>query len=124
MTDPVSVGAQAAAERLAPEYGPGLIADVLAVLYTRGQERQPDRYVDPVALGSLIVSIATLAWTIYADLKKETPNPAPAVVARKVHFELETKYDADPAPPNQLIEVVVTEVINGAELGGTEERTE
>jgi hypothetical protein len=114
------MGAQAAAERLASEYGysPGLIADVQAALHTQGQQRRLDRYADPVALGSLVVSIATLAWTIYADLKKETTAPAPAVVARRVRVALSTRDDADAASPHQVVEVVVTEVINAAEQSG------
>jgi hypothetical protein len=62
VTDPVEAVARAAAERLTPDYGPRLKTDVEAALYARGSERGPDQYIDPVALGSLIVSIATLAW--------------------------------------------------------------
>jgi hypothetical protein len=75
MTDPVSTGARAAAERLTPDFGPGLAADVEAALHTRGSQQRPEQYFDPISLGALIVSIATLAWTIYTDLKKKTPQP-------------------------------------------------
>jgi hypothetical protein len=88
MTDPVSTGARAAAERLAPDHDPGLAADVEAALYTRGQEQRPDQFFDPVSLGALIVSIASLTWTVYTDLKKKTHRPAPEVVARTVRVEL------------------------------------
>ena len=35
--------------------------------------RQP--YMDPVALASLIVGVASLAWTVYTDLRKRTVKP-------------------------------------------------
>ena len=34
--------------------------------HVRPQQR-PDRYLEPVSPGSLIVSIATLAWQMYSD---------------------------------------------------------
>jgi hypothetical protein len=115
MSDPVSVGARAAAERLTPQYGPGLAADVEAALHTRGAEQRPERYFDPISLGALIVSIASLAWTIYTDLKKKTPSPAPEVVARTVRVELGKRGDADLTASGQITDVVVTEVINAAD---------
>ena len=112
MTDPVADGARAAAERLAPDHGPGLAADVEAALHTRGQEQRPERYFDPVSLGALIVSIATLAWTVYTDLKKRTATPSAEVVARTVRV---TRRDqGQPDAPEHVIEVVVTEAIRAA----------
>lgn len=115
MTDPVSVGARAAAERLAPDYGPGLAADVEAALHSQGSEQQPERFFDPISLGALIVSIATLAWTVYTDLKKKTPSPAPEVVSRTVRIELRKHDDSAAPPPGQITDVVVTEVIKAAQ---------
>jgi len=114
MTDPVADGARAAAERLAPGYGPGLAADVEAALHTREAEQRPERLFDPISLGSLIVSIATLAWTIYTDLKKKTPSPAPDVVARTVRVELRKQSDTA-AVPGEITDVIVTEVIKAAQ---------
>src|SRR5262249_4238566 len=111
MGDPISTSARAAAERLAPEYGPELAADVEAALQTRGFQQRPERYFDPVSLGSLIVSIATLAWTIYTDLKKKTPTPAPDVVARTVRVELRKRGDTGPASREKVTDVVVTEIM-------------
>jgi hypothetical protein len=37
-----------------------------------GREQRPEQYFDPITLGGLIVSIATLAWNAYTDLKKKT----------------------------------------------------
>jgi hypothetical protein len=114
MTDPVADGARAAAERLTLDYGPGLAPDVEAALHARGPEQRPDQFFDPISLGALIVSIATLAWTVYTDLKKETANPAPDVVARTVRVELR-KMDVTHPASQEITDVVVTEVLNAAD---------
>jgi hypothetical protein len=36
--------------------------------------QRPGRYRDPVLVASLIVSAATLAWTIYTDQRHHTPT--------------------------------------------------
>jgi hypothetical protein len=113
VTDPVAAVARAAAERLAPDYGPRLKPDVEAALYTREAQRGPDQYIDPVSLGSLIVSIATLAWTIYSDLRKKTPDPAPEVAARTLRVELRQHTDDTP-DSDKITDVIVTEIVNGA----------
>jgi hypothetical protein len=118
MDDPVEAVARAAAERLTPEYGPRLKPQVEAALYARGTERGPDQYIDPVALGSLIVSIATLAWTIYKDLRKKTPDPAPDAAARTLRVQLRQHTDGSP-DSDKITEVVVAEIVGGA--GGTPE---
>ena len=88
MTDPITDAARATAKRLGDEYGPGPAADVEAALHAWGTAQRPGQYLDPVSLGSLIVAIATLAWTIYCDQRKKTREPSPAVVARRVRVEL------------------------------------
>ena len=114
MTDPITAGARAAARRLTPEYGSGLVLEVEAALHAR-QEQPAEYFLDPVSLGSLIVSVATLAWTIYADLRRRrTPDISPDVVARRVRVELANRDDTGLAPPVQLIDVVVTETMNAA----------
>ena len=44
--------------------GRGLVAEVKAVLAARDFAAPPSQYVDPVALASLIVAVAGLAWTV------------------------------------------------------------
>jgi hypothetical protein len=60
MNDPVAIVARAAAPQLAAEAGPGLVAEVEAVLATRDSPSAPPQYIDPVAVASLIVAIASL----------------------------------------------------------------
>lgn len=111
MNDPVRAISHGAADRLTPEYGPELAADVEAALYARESARRPERFgVDPTSLGTLIVTIADLAWTIYTDLKQKTPNPAPNALARMVRVELRNRGDGVPESSEKVTEVVVTEI--------------
>jgi hypothetical protein len=112
MSDPTAMVARAAAERLEAEAGPGLVTEVEAVLATRESPSAPPRYADPVALASLIVSIASLAWTVYTDLKKRTSKPSAEVVARTVRVTRRDHGQAD--APDHIVEVVVTEAIRAA----------
>jgi hypothetical protein len=112
--DPVAIAARATAGHLGARYGPGLAAEVEAALHARGSEHRPEQYFDPVSLGSLIVSIASLAWTIYTGLKQKTPNPAPDALARAVRVELRTRGDDATASHDQVADVVVTEIIRVA----------
>lgn len=111
MTDPVRVAARAAAARLNAEYGPGLASDVEAALRTREPMQRPDQYADPISLGSLIVSITALAWTVYTDLKKKTPNPPSDTVVRTVRVELRNHGDTITEQYQEFTEVVVAEII-------------
>jgi hypothetical protein len=112
MSDPVTVAARAAAQQLEAEAGPGLLAEVDAVLATRESQSAPPQYVDPVELASLIVAIASLAWAVYTDLKKRTAKPSTEVVARTVRVTRRDQGQAD--APDHIIEVVVTEAIRAA----------
>ncbi len=115
--DPVAAAARAAASHLATQHSPALVAQVESALHTRGSEQQPDQYFDPVSLGSLIVSIASLTWSIYVGLKQKTTNPAPDVLARAVRVELRTRGNAT-ASQNEVTDIVVTEIIRTADDQG------
>ena len=119
MSDPITIAARAAAQRLKAEAGPGLVAEVEAVLASRESPAAPPQYVDPVSLASLIVAIASLAWTVYNDLKKRTAKPAADAVAQTVRVSLR---DHGPvAVPDHIVEVVVTETVRAAD---DQQRTE
>ena len=109
MNDPIGIAARAAAQQLQAEAGPGLVAEVEAVLATRESSSAPPQYVDPTALATLIVAIATLAWMVYTDRKKRTAKPSAEVVARTVRVTRRDQGQAD--APDHIIEVVVTETI-------------
>ncbi len=116
MNDLIAVSALASAERLAAEHGPGLPADVEAALYAQEPESNSGQYLDPLSLGSLIISVATLAWTVYADLRKTTPEPSPDEMTRTIRIGLSDRSDIDlsKGARNRMIEIVVSETIRTA----------
>jgi hypothetical protein len=112
MNDPIAIAARAAAQQLEVETRPGLVAEVEAVLATRESPSAPPQYADPLALASLIVGIADLAWPIYTDLKRRTAKPSAEVVARTVRVTRRDRGQAD--APDHIVDVVVTETIRTA----------
>ncbi len=121
MIDPIEHAARTAAHRLAAEHGPGLATDVEAALHARGSTRQAEQYLDPISLGSLIVSVATLAWTVYTDLRNKTPAPSPAIVARTIRVDLRDNGVLDPTQRDRIIDIVVDETFQAS---STEESLE
>jgi hypothetical protein len=115
MGDPTTDGARAAAKRLSAELGSGIVPDVEAALHARGESQRPEQYVDPISLGGLVVSVASLAWTIYKDLKRKTPTPPPEVVARTVRVKIREAEATAPAQRDHIIDVVVSETLAAAE---------
>jgi hypothetical protein len=114
MTDPAADTARSAAAILAADLGPGLPVEVEAALAARGTGQRPDRYLDPVSLASLIVSVATLAWTIYNDQRTRTPDPPPDSIARQVRITLRDQDTPLPAGAERITEVVATEITRQA----------
>jgi hypothetical protein len=116
VTGPVMIAARAAARRLEREGNSGLRAEVEAVLAARQTGFTPPRYADPVALAGLIVSIASLAWTVYTDLRKQAPHPAADEVAGKVRNTMD---DSGQQAPDHIVDVVVAEVIRAVDDSGS-----
>jgi hypothetical protein len=114
MSDPVEVAARAAAALLAAEAGPGVIAEVDAALHARRHAERPEQFVDLFSLGSFIVAVATLAWMIYADLRKKTPEPRPAEVERQVLIELREQGVAGRKDAQRITAIAVTETLRAA----------
>ena len=118
MTDPAADAARAAATTLAPDLGPALPAQVEAALAARDTAQRPDRYFDPVSLASLIVSIATLAWTIYNDQRSHAPDPKPDAIARQVRITLREQDILLPAGTDRITEIVATAITGQASRPG------
>lgn len=114
MTDPMTAGARAAAKRLDSKFGPGLPPDVEAVLLDVEAGRPPGQYIDPISLASLIVSVASLAWSIYSERQKKTPDPAREEVVGAVRAELRNSEESGELLDGDVIEIVVTEVIRAS----------
>jgi hypothetical protein len=102
--DPVEEIARGAARRLASQHGIRLETDVEAALYAR-HTRGLESY-DPVAIASLVVSVAQLAWMIYSDHRKK----APEVVERTLRTELRRQVEITPNSA-QITDVIVHEII-------------
>lgn len=120
MNDAIQQAARAAAARLAPEYGGRLPADVEAALHSADGATRRDQYLDPISLGGLVVSVATLAWTVYQDHKKKHNDPpAASVIIRTIRIELSDSgipEQLDTEQRDRIIQAVVeetTHVING-----------
>ncbi|MBQ1048089.1 hypothetical protein KBX50_06385 [Micromonospora sp. C51] len=86
-----------------------LRADVLAELYA--PDRNSDRYVDVVAVASLIVAVATLGWTIYQDRRANRSSAEREVVARQIRVALSEKGGVPAQQRDLVIEVVVDQII-------------
>lgn len=109
MNDPSKTIARAMAQLLEDER-PGVVADVEAALAARQHHAaQSAQYVDPVALGSLIVSIASLAWTVYAGLRERTAEPTVEAIADGIRRKMREEGQA--TVPDHVIEVATSEVI-------------
>ncbi|MYV55431.1 hypothetical protein [Streptomyces sp. SID3212] len=120
MTDVIEQGARAAAQRLTTPHTPELADDVEVALAARDATHTPDQYSDPVAIGSLVVSVASLVWMVYNDIRSRSAASATAdAVARRVRQRLD-QAEATPAPPldpaerDRIIDITVEETLNAA----------
>jgi hypothetical protein len=118
MTDPAADAARYAAAILAPGLGPNLPAEVEAALAARDTGQRPDRFFDPVSLASLIVAIATLAWTIYNDHRNRGQKPETSSIARQVRITLRDQDITLPPGTERITEIVATEIIRQARPPG------
>jgi hypothetical protein len=120
MTDPAADAARDAAAILAADLGSGLPAQVEAALAARNDQQRSDRFLDPVSLAGLIVSIATLAWTIYNDQRTRhdqhghDPGPQPDVIARQVRITLRDQDIQLPPGTERITEIIATEITRHA----------
>jgi len=119
MIDPAADAARSAAAILAPDLGRNLPVEVEAALAARSGDQRPDRYLDLVSLGSLIVSVATLASTVYNDLRsraqgqesKPELEPQPEFIARQVRNTLHEQDTVLLPGTERITEVVASEII-------------
>jgi hypothetical protein len=120
--DVVATVARSAARKLAgPLARPGLEMDVVAALYSRDSDRAADRYADPVEIGGLIVSIASLAWQIYSDRRKKGEKTDHKVLIQVLINRQEdehlnsTRESTRESTQEKIIQVVAGEVIDRAD---------
>jgi hypothetical protein len=122
MTDPAAEAARCAAVILVADLGPSLPAEVEAALVARNEQHRPERYLDLVSFAGLIVSIATLAWTIYNDHRNRAQEndqrnrareeePQADTIARQVRITLRDQDISLPPGTERITEIVATEII-------------
>jgi hypothetical protein len=72
----------------------------------------PRTYADPVSIAGLIVAIASLAWSIYTELRRwrSTPTPLPQDVAEGVRLRFGEDHVLDDMA-NAVIDVVADETV-------------
>lgn len=74
-----------------------------------------NRFLDPISLATLIVSIATLAWTIYNDQRDRSGEPPqPPAIARQVRITLREQDMVLPEGTERITEVIATEITQRA----------
>lgn len=105
--------AQAAAKRLSAEMPAGFPEAVEAALAApKAPGAQPKTYDSGtvIALGALLVSIAQFAWTIYTDLRKQTPKPDREVLARRIRLRLGENSQSGGEHTHHMVEAVIEEI--------------
>jgi len=100
--------------RLAADHGARVVTDVEVALYQRDPEHRTRQFVDPVALGTLIVAIAQLAWSVYSERRAKSEKPTQDSLAREVRITQRTRTEVT-GTEEKIIEVVVSEVLRLSE---------
>jgi hypothetical protein len=112
----VARAARATAKKLAPQYGTRLEAEVEAALFSTGTANPPPQFIDPIGLGSLIVSTAALAYQIYSDRKKQESKPTGRSIAHTIKKQRSVDLtDIDV----KIIETVSTKIIEYGDDDGS-----
>jgi hypothetical protein len=109
--DPTADVARAAARQLSRDHGDGLQSDVEAILFRRELSGRVDQYlVDPLSLASLVVSIASLAWSVYSGRRYAKTEVSLEAIERTVLAEAD-ETTVDPRVKGAVVTTVVTEII-------------
>jgi hypothetical protein len=113
--DAVAEVARAAAWELMQRYGPRLVTDTEAAIhadgdqYAHGQE-PPAQYLDPVALGALIVSITQFGHQVYTDRKSKGQQPTREQVAQVIRIERRKHSDVT-GDEAEVIDIISAKII-------------
>ncbi|MGW0329027.1 hypothetical protein [Nocardia sp. NPDC003183] len=104
--------ARAVAARLSADHGSELLVDVEKALRAGGNSAAPDQFLDPISLGSLIVSVTSLGWAVYADLRRRTPEPPRQELVQRIRLELVDPGESLSADEGQVIDAVVENILD------------
>lgn len=109
--------ARAAAGDLTPTHGPRLTAAVEAAIQAnggRGKQKTPDQYIDPIAVGALIVAIAQFGYQVYTDRKKRGQNPTREGIAQAIRIERRKRSELT-GEEIEIIEIISAKLIEQAD---------
>ena len=67
--------------------------------------------IDPFTVGSLIVAVATLAWTVYADQRKKDPDASDDTLESTIRVECRKFRRLSTRPGETSAETEITEYI-------------
>jgi hypothetical protein len=105
---------------------PGLPDQVEQALAEDQLSQPVERLIDPISLGALVVSIASLGWTVYHDIKKDhaTTGLDQAGKTRRLTEQLrEAEQEIGPVPADltpgqraQIMSVIAAEIV-GSDAG-------
>jgi hypothetical protein len=109
--------ARGAAHRLAANGESAIRLEVERALSAAGG-RKPDQYVDVAAIGSLVVSVAALAWTVYTDLRARSGKVTREELRNTVRLRLHDSQAAADPDSAMVIEVVVDETLQYGDREG------
>jgi hypothetical protein len=111
VNDPVEHVARSTAEQLTAELGDsGLVDEVEGALQARSSGQRPGHYLDPIALGGLIVSVANLAWVIYSDRRKAGRSTTAAELVEAVEAAV-PENELGASRVERTISITVTETL-------------
>jgi len=110
--------ARRAAARLT-DIEPNLPTQVETELKQDPLENPTERFIDPISLAALIVSIASLGWTIYHDIKKDHADASAKTQALKQQLKdgqaAAGLPNIAPAQYDHILTVVATEIVQLAD---------
>jgi hypothetical protein len=119
IASPVDRIARSAARRLERDGDlPSLVPEVERQLQLGTAGQAAERY-EPItiSLAALVVSIASLAWTVYTDLRKQIPRPDPEVLKRRLRVEVKLPEQVSAADRDRVVTVIVEATL--ADAGDT-----
>ncbi|HEX3963611.1 MAG TPA: hypothetical protein VHZ03_44400 [Trebonia sp.] len=120
INDEVAEVARAAAGELVTRYGPRLAAYVEATIHADGEhqgqeQKTPGQYVDPIALGALIVAIAQFGYQVYTDRKNKEQKPTREAIAQAIRIERRKHSDLTGGEETEVIDIVSAKIIERGE---------
>ena len=98
---------------MAPRHGPRLTAAVEAAIHADGghqEQKTPSQYIDPIALGALIVAIAQFGYQVYTDRKDRGQQPPREAIAQAIRIE-RRKHSELTGEETEVIDIVSAKVI-------------